>query len=42
MGASESKPSIKYELVDILDTVAGQDEESILVMNEDTGESMRW
>lgn len=41
--AGSRKETIKYELVDILDSVAGKDHESILVMNEDTGETkQKW
>ena len=43
MGQVASKGgSIKYELVDILETVAGKDQESILVLNESTGKATRW
>ena len=43
MGASASHSGrIKYELVDVLDSVSGVDEEGVFVVEEETGRSARW
>jgi len=42
MGVGVSKERVQYELVDVLDSVTGKDEESIIVMDENTGRATRW
>ena len=40
MGSTSSR--VQYEVVDVLETVSGKEQESILVLDEESGQTYRW